>query len=150
MQPISAAHTLAAVAGCIWRKWKLCQLRFWSVDYNGCSLVILVCGETFFLSVWDIVFFAEVSLWRAKQRKKKLNLQGNVSCPMYVPVDCYHTDRWGKGVQMVHTKMSKLVKDFADAITYALFIVKINILYIKPFKNIKMIFYWTWKRLQQL
>lgn len=44
---------------------------------------------------------------------------------------------------MVHTKMSKLVKDFADAITYALFIVKINILYIKPFKNIKMIFYWT-------
>lgn len=118
-----------------------------SAPFLKCRLQWLQPGyfsvwRNFFLSVWDIVF-SQRFLCEGQSKEKKLNLQGNVSFPMYVSVGCYHTDGWGKGVQMVHTKMSKLVKDFADAITYALFIVKINILYIKPFKNIKIIFYWT-------
>lgn len=30
---------------------------------------------------------------KGKAKEKKLYLQGNVSFPMYVSVDCYHTDR---------------------------------------------------------
>lgn len=94
----------------------------------------------FFLSVWDIVFLQRF-LCEGQSKEKKLHLEGkSLHTRMYLWIAVVtQANEVFRGVQMVHPKM---VKDCADAITYALlFIAKINILYIKPFKNIKIIFY---------